>query len=197
VANNWHPNHIEHLVELYSKTRKSAEAMREAVNRRFGTTYSRNSIIGKINRLGLRDKFPEAAKHRAEANTGGSSKHDGSRQEGKAARRPPSLPRVVAFANPILEKQFAPVHLAEPVDFNKDRISHPYGPISIYELRDNTCRWPLGEMKDLPPYRYCGCRTAPDKPYCAEHVRRGYGSNSFNQHSASTRPSYVSHARRR
>jgi hypothetical protein len=38
--------------------------------------------------------------------------------------------------------------------------------ILITKLSKNTCRWPIGNGN---PWRFCGCQTVADKPYCAEH----------------------------
>ncbi|WP_439398492.1 GcrA family cell cycle regulator [Bradyrhizobium sp. PMVTL-01] len=31
-------------------------------------------------------------------------------------------------------------------------------PVSILELNDARCRWPLGDFADRPPYQYCGAK---------------------------------------
>jgi hypothetical protein len=47
--------------------------------------------------------------------------------------------------------------------------------ISLLQLKRNTCRWPLGEMQDYPPYLYCGQVVAIDGPYCTAHHERAVG----------------------
>jgi GcrA cell cycle regulator len=49
------------------------------------------------------------------------------------------------------------------------------GDVSIYQLRDGVCRWPLGEMTDWPPFRYCGHDAEIGVPYCPEHCEKAYG----------------------
>jgi hypothetical protein len=46
--------------------------------------------------------------------------------------------------------------------------------ISIYQLRDDDCHWPLGEMLDYPPFRYCGKASLFGRPYCKGHSRIAY-----------------------
>lgn len=38
-------------------------------------------------------------------------------------------------------------------------------PISLLDLSDHTCRWPVGER----PFRFCGCETVAGSSYCATH----------------------------
>lgn len=40
--------------------------------------------------------------------------------------------------------------------------------IDIYQLRHDTCHWPLGAPLDHPPYRYCGAWT-DHSSYCDTH----------------------------
>ena len=57
------------------------------------------------------------------------------------------------------------------------RITHRLKPghVSIYDLREDTCRWPLGPMTARPPFMYCG-ETAPiGCPYCAHHAQVARG----------------------
>jgi hypothetical protein len=45
--------------------------------------------------------------------------------------------------------------------------------LTIYQLTSTTCRWPLGEVQDQPPYRFCGCMAQFEQPYCGKHRRMG------------------------
>ena len=46
--------------------------------------------------------------------------------------------------------------------------------VDIYQLGSGVCRWPLGEVTDRPPYRYCGGHAPIEAPYCAKHRRAAY-----------------------
>ena len=48
--------------------------------------------------------------------------------------------------------------------------------LDIYQTRDGDCKWPLGEMHALPPFRYCGGPAVLGRPYCSKHVRKAYNS---------------------
>lgn len=44
---------------------------------------------------------------------------------------------------------------------------------SIFQLRWNTCRWPVGES-GRPEFFYCGGQAVDGRPYCAGHLVRAY-----------------------
>jgi GcrA cell cycle regulator len=51
----------------------------------------------------------------------------------------------------------------------------PRRKISIMELTENTCRWPLGDTLALD-FGYCGAQPYPSYQYCASHCRMAYES---------------------
>ena len=54
------------------------------------------------------------------------------------------------------------------------------GPVTIYELRDGLCKWPLSEeLTDKPPYMYCGLPTDDlGCSWCATHKKRVFGKSN-------------------
>src|SRR4029077_3830388 len=48
-------------------------------------------------------------------------------------------------------------------------------PLTIYQLRDGRCHWPLGKWNAPPPFWYCGEYTSGrDQVYCPEHRTKSY-----------------------
>ena len=45
--------------------------------------------------------------------------------------------------------------------------------VTITELRENMCRWPLGDPL-TPEFRYCGTKCDPSASYCMPHGRMAY-----------------------
>ena len=45
--------------------------------------------------------------------------------------------------------------------------------VTIMELREAMCRWPLGDPSQ-PDFRYCGARSDVGASYCAHHSRMAY-----------------------
>ena len=60
----------------------------------------------------------------------------------------------------------------------KQRRRRPGEPITIYQLRNNDCRWPLGEPLARPPFLYCGCPAPEGEPYCPDHHARAHTISS-------------------
>lgn len=40
--------------------------------------------------------------------------------------------------------------------------------LSILDLTDDTCRWPIGDPKE-PGFGFCGCAVKRGSRYCQEH----------------------------
>lgn len=57
--------------------------------------------------------------------------------------------------------------IAEPV-YEKSATS-----VSMLELSEKTCRWPLGDPKKSG-FHFCGARPAPGVPYCGHHAAMAY-----------------------
>jgi GcrA cell cycle regulator len=71
--------------------------------------------------------------------------------------RPPSIPRIKA-------EPYSPA--AEPIS--------PLGAgVSLMELGDLTCRYPLGDPQE-PSFTFCGRTRDRDCPYCIGHARIAY-----------------------
>jgi len=45
--------------------------------------------------------------------------------------------------------------------------------VTIMELREGMCRWPLGDPT-TPAFRYCGARAVEGLLYCAHHAQLAY-----------------------
>jgi GcrA cell cycle regulator len=47
-------------------------------------------------------------------------------------------------------------------------------PVTISELRESMCRWPIGDPAQ-PDFRFCGAKKLPDQgPYCVCHAGIAY-----------------------
>jgi GcrA cell cycle regulator len=47
-------------------------------------------------------------------------------------------------------------------------------PVTISELRESMCRWPIGDPTQ-PEFRFCGAKKLPGQgPYCACHAGIAY-----------------------
>jgi len=46
--------------------------------------------------------------------------------------------------------------------------------LTIYQLRDGDCKWPLDPVHAYPPFTFCGESAEIGQPYCWHHYQRGH-----------------------
>ena len=144
----WTPDMKAELQRLLGDPCLSYTTISARMSEKFGTEVTRNACIGKARRLGLATKNGVPR---------------------KAPPGPAAKNKVVAFRRP-------PVKVDAPIEYQWHKPRDGGGGVNIYQLRHNSCRWPLGGPLLRPPYQYCGCRALPGGPYCAEHAKRSRGS---------------------
>lgn len=136
-------------LKAHHAAKLSASMIAQRLNDRFGTDFTRNSIIGKLNRLGL----TSTDKTRQQANPRRQAHH-----------------QVAAINRAIADK---PLPFIEPETDNPD-YREPIDPhtfaVTFGELEAPHCRWPLGEA----PFTYCGAQKQFSSPYCGKHHRIAY-----------------------
>lgn len=116
------------------------------IAREMGIT--RNAVLGKKDRLGL-------SKRR-----GGYANPAPDKVEKRLRRRrmnfSPQAPRLLK----------APTYI-EP------HVEKPVRPVTLLELNETTCRWPIGDPQDAD-FVFCGARPETGLPYCSKHCRMAY-----------------------
>lgn len=172
----WTDQRIELLKELWLEGVTSTEIC-------VRLDISRSAVLGKIKRLGLNRKVLDAKEQRTPAkNT----------PEAVAAPAPVKATPVNSEAVPSHEP--APVAIPSrnrtppPLDLltrtfsaassltevpdtaangnGKGKTPKKY--LSIWDLRDGCCKWPMGELLDRPEF-FCGAATTPGSPWCDYH----------------------------
>ncbi|HWL06752.1 MAG TPA: GcrA family cell cycle regulator [Xanthobacteraceae bacterium] len=142
----------EERVDLV-KRRWSEGATGSQIATEIGTT--RNSIIGKINRLGLRRTAP-----RENLNKGG-----GAYQQRNRNRKPKAAPAILTVigkpkAAPMPKGAKPPVVRAPAKSLR----------LTFADLEPRTCRFPEGDG----PFFFCGQPTKPGKSYCPSCEANAY-----------------------
>ena len=188
IESAWTSEVEERLENLFANTNLTSKDIMHDLNRTFQISVSRNAVIGKIERMRLKERYPAAHKARR-----GTRVHvvrrkkledvvqsvDDVTGEANNNKRAKALRNraVQMRINSIAEGKVQPLPT-----FNRAVEPPPKdGPIDINQLTKYTCHWPLGAATDRPPYMYCGKITLPDdagrdkegrRPYCADHDRR-------------------------
>jgi len=167
AALSWTDERVELLRKLWLD---GLSASRIAAELAGGVT--RNAVIGKVHRLGLSGRVkPQTSV--------ATSRHRATKPVASAPTRAPMSPmaqRAVAMpirGNTALALQERPA--AMPMQrTQEDNVVPMTENVTIMELRESMCRWPVGDPSSSE-FRYCGGK-APigEGPYCKHHSRMAY-----------------------
>jgi GcrA cell cycle regulator len=154
---SWAPAHCEALRDYVTKGMSFAEAAR-AINRKFGTDYTRSAAIGRARRMGL------AAPARGE----------------RSPKLPPASrsPRMPKYRSGAPKPPMSPPKSAEPVKLRCVGITPLLKALVDLEMGD--CRYPYGGDREGEAIAFCGHPRLPGSSYCAPHyyLTRGDGTAS-------------------
>lgn len=150
----WDDQRIEQLKKLWGEGLSASQIAAELGG------VTRNAVIGKVHRLGLsgraKSKPAVAARPRVKATV-------------KAATR--TTTTVVARGNLATVEVMEVVPMALP---QRENVVIPMARrISIMELREGVCRWPLGDPLQAD-FAYCGADCSVGNTYCEAHSRLAY-----------------------
>lgn len=159
---NWTPEIEDDLRRLTKDGYTSSMIVKWLGENRPGPAPTRNSVVGKCVRLGI--KLPGIPSRGA----AGEARKRRSRARGSAPKPPkPVSPVKRGQASKLsdwISSQFTeptPVSISPPP---------PKGSVEFNDLRADHCRWPYG---DVAPFMFCGCKPMEGKPYCAAHNAAG------------------------
>jgi hypothetical protein len=55
----------------------------------------------------------------------------------------------------------------------------PGARLTIYELREGDCKWPMCKVEDQPPYIYCGKPALLGRSWCKEHFKEVHDRTTY------------------
>jgi GcrA cell cycle regulator len=149
----WPHNRVEQLKKLWEAGLSASQIAAELGN------VSRNAVIGKVHRLGLsgRGKSLSSAAPR--------------RRKAHPAQHTMRVTRPIARGNTALAQAFEVE--AEPDPVTSDNVIPMSQRLSLLELNEATCHWPIGDPLS-PDFFFCGRKVLTGLPYCAQHSRVAY-----------------------
>jgi GcrA cell cycle regulator len=157
---SWTDERVELLRKLWLDGLSASQIAAELAH---GIT--RNAVIGKVHRLGLsgRAKSPVAAAAAPIA-------RPKLAPAPRAATPRPIAPMVIGATALAIKPRPTPAPEARP-----EAVVVPISErVTIMELREAMCRWPLGDPTN-PEFRFCGARTAEaGASYCMAHAQLAY-----------------------
>ena len=139
---NWTDDRVQQLKILWAEGHSASE-----IADRLGQT-TRNSVIGKVHRLGL---------------------------SGRKKTQRPRQPRV-STASPRQRRRAIGVSRRQPaaiVEVTVESVLAKLGPapelaVTVQTLTGSTCRWPEGDPR-TPVFHFCGRKPESSGPYCKPH----------------------------
>ena len=146
----WSHNRVEQLKKLWEAGLSASQIAAELGN------VSRNAVIGKVHRLGLSGR----AKSLSSAAPPQRKAHPA--QQMMRVTRP-----IAAALAQALEVE------VEPDPVTSDNVVPMSQRLSLLELNEATCHWPIGDPSS-PDFFFCGGKALTGLPYCARHARVAY-----------------------
>jgi GcrA cell cycle regulator len=143
----WSHNRFAQLKKLWAAGLSASQIAAELGN------VSRNAVIGKVHRLGL----PGRAKRLSSA------------APAQPAQRMVRVTRPIARGNTALAQAFE----VEPDSVTTDNVVPMSKRLSLLELNEATCHWPIGDPSS-PDFFFCGGKVLTGLPYCAPHAHLAY-----------------------
>ena len=166
---SWTDERVELLKKMWGEGQSASQIAKELGG------VTRNAVIGKVHRLGLSNRATTTTKSDAKAKAA-------PKQETKAAPKSPSPPKepepkpavtparrqIIPAGQPLPPQpsanEISPEALAKVSEIEKKAKK-----ISLLELTERTCKWPVGDPA-TDDFWFCGLPTQAGKPYCEAHV---------------------------
>jgi GcrA cell cycle regulator len=146
---SWAPEHSDALRECVGRSMSYSE-IAEAINAKFGTSYSRNAAIGRAKRMGL----------------GGPPRPGSAPCEGP---RRGSLPELRSVESRMPEFRW-PIPPFEPVDPVRLRcVDIEPRHLALVELEAGDCHYPYGGDVEGEAITFCGHQRRAGSSYCTPH----------------------------
>lgn len=182
----WTDKMVEDLKQMWKDGLTTGE-----IGKRLGV--SKNSIVGKVHRLGLSGRpspikkkgasSPSPAKNTSSTSTTQSHQHS-TKAEAKAeaivsnVEKESSEKKFAQPEKPAPEKKLfveEKKELKENFNFKLDyrHESSKDGLTRLVDLDNHTCRWPIGDPKD-ENFHFCGKKVRIGQTYCEEHAALAY-----------------------
>ena len=176
---SWTDDRVEILKKLWVEGQSASQIAKELGG------VTRNAVIGKVHRLGLSNRATSSSSSKSDAKpkTSVKSMSDTKRVSNKTSAskvtsaNSPSEPRsnvtslrrqIIPAGQPLPPQpsanEISPEALARVSEIEKKAKK-----ISLLELTERTCKWPVGDPA-TEEFWFCGLPSQAGKPYCEAHV---------------------------
>ena len=176
---SWTDDRVEILKKLWVEGQSASQIAKELGG------VTRNAVIGKVHRFGLSNRATSSSSSKSDtkSKTSVKSMSDTKRVSNKTSTskvtsaNSPSEPRsnvtslrrqIIPAGQPLPPQpsanEISPEALARVSEIEKKAKK-----ISLLELTERTCKWPVGDHA-TEEFWFCGLPSQAGKPYCEAHV---------------------------
>ena len=180
----WNDERVAILKKMWLEGNSASEIAKELGN------ITRNAVIGKVHRLGLSNRDTNISKRGTTSNKAIKNVKRGRppkvKQEPKKRGRPqkPKGPSAIPEKFKDDDQSISPSaksklshesnlevvsDLSEETMKNLLKVEMKSKKISLMELTERTCKWPIGDPA-TDTFWFCGHESEPGKPYCKTHI---------------------------
>ena len=180
----WSEERVAILKKMWLEGNSASEITKELGN------ITRNAVIGKVHRLGLSNRDTSVSKSGSSTTKATKSVKRGRppkiNQEVKKRGRPIKLKDPQDLRRSLEGKEKSKTSSADEVikdsdeikvdsDFSEEtlknllKVEKQSKKISLMELTERTCKWPIGDPA-TDNFWFCGHQSEPGKPYCETHI---------------------------
>ncbi len=158
---SWTDERVELLRQLWLDGRSASQ-----ISAQLGHGLTRNAVIGKVHRLGLAGRARSPSSAAAPPRPAPTQRVAARSSNGGGARAAVRGATALALAaEPMLDTR--------PVFREEDVVVPMSLRVTIVELKEAMCRWPLGDPASSE-FRYCGSPSQGAGPYCTHHGKLAY-----------------------
>ena len=180
----WSEERVAILKKMWLEGSSASEIAKELGN------ITRNAVIGKVHRLGMSNRDTNNLKSGSSTSTAKKTVKRGRppkvNKEEKKKGRPHKLKDSGDFTGTLDVKEKSTTSSAKEMrlDENKTKVASDLSEetlqnilkvemkskkISLMELTERTCKWPIGDPA-TDTFWFCGHESEPGKPYCKTHI---------------------------
>ena len=175
----WTDDRVEILKKLWGEGQSASQIAKELGG------VTRNAVIGKVHRLGLSNRATSSSSSKSDTKSKTSVKsmsnakkvsNKTSRSKVTSANSPAeprsnvtSLRRQIIPAGQPLPPQPSANEISPEALARVNEIEKKAKKISLLELTERTCKWPVGDPA-TEEFWFCGLPSQAGKPYCEAHV---------------------------
>ena len=169
---SWTDERVETLKKMWGEGQSASQIAKELGG------VTRNAVIGKVHRLGLSNRSggspaKPAAKEKPAVSRAAAKPKAAPKAEPEAANpvpvHVPHVRRAIIPAGQPLPPQPSANEISPEALASVREIEKKSKKISLMELTERTCKWPVGDPA-TDDFWFCGLSVQAGKPYCEAHV---------------------------